>query len=515
MNFSSWKYDLKSSLVVFLVALPLCLGIALASGAPLSSGLIAGMIGGVVVGSLSGSHVSVSGPAAGLTVIVAAAIADLGSFDAFTLSVMFAGIIQMIFSFLNGGSIGNYFPASVIKGMLAAIGIILILKQIPHLVGYDVIFMGDERFTQIDGENTFSEIFIAFNRFHVGAALIGFISILLMLLWDKLAKKSQFFAFVPGALAAVVFGIILNTIFISFSPSLAVLDKHLVVLPYKGGINEFISVFKMPDWSYITNAKIYTTAMVLALVASIETLLSVEAADKLDPQGRIAPKNRELFAQGAGNTLAGLVGALPVTAVIVRTSANVSAGARTKLSAILHGIWLVGCVVAIPHILNLIPLSTLSAMLILVGYKLARPELIKSMYKKGMNQFIPFAVTILAILFTDLLIGIMIGMAVGFVFVFRSNMRKSIVMVNDGSQYLIKFHKDVSFLQKSLLIKIFSQIPEGSSVVIDGSKSVYVDEDINDLIEDFMRRAEACGTKVELRKSTIALSPLFKEESHG
>lgn len=510
MHFSTWKQDFKASVVVFLVALPLCLGIALASGAPLSSGLIAGIMGGIVVGFVSNSHISVSGPAAGLTVIVAAAILDLGNFNVFTLSVFLAGLLQIAFSFFNGGKIGDFFPVSVIKGMLAAIGILLILKQLPHMIGYDEVFMGSVSFDQNDGENTFSDLLIAFDRYHVGSFIVGLSSLLIMLGWDFLGKKNKLFQLIPGALIAVIMGVVLNSFFISSFPALAVMDQHLVTLPYKGGFADFFSGFFMPDWSQMLNPKVLTTAVVIALVASIESLLSIEASDKLDESGRITNKNRELLAQGIGNSLSGLIGGLPLTAVIVRTSANASAGAQSKLSAILHGLWLLLCIVTIPHILNLIPLSALAAMLILVGYKLAKPGLIKAMYHKGWNQFLPFAVTILAILFTDLLKGIMIGMVVGFFFVLRSNIHKSIVMVKEEENILIKFYKDVSFLQKSILLNMFQEIPPNASVVIDGSKNVYVDEDIVEVIEDFVKRSETSGIRVELKKSTLALSPLFK-----
>lgn len=512
LNLKYWKNDIRSSLVVFLVALPLCLGIALASNAPLASGLIAGIIGGIIVGFISGSHVSVSGPAAGLTTIVAGSIAQLGSFEAFTMSVFFAGVMQILFSLLKGGSIGNYFPTSVIKGMLAAIGLILILKQFPHAVGYDADFMGDQAFYQGDGENTFSEILMAINATHPGSIVVAMISLLIMLGWEKGAQKGKaIFQYIPGALVAVITAVILNEVFKATSPNLAIESKHLVQLPFQGGFAEFFSGFKAPNWSLVNNFQIYSTAFVIALVASIESLLSVEAADKIDEGANITSKDRELLAQGVGNAISGLIGGLPVTAVIVRTSANVTAGAKTKLSSIFHGIWLFGCIVTIPHVLNLIPLSCLAAVLLLVGYKLTKPDIIKKMYAKGWNQFIPFAVTIIAILFTDLLVGIMIGMAVGFFFVIKSSIHKSIVMVNEGNQYLIRFHKDVSFLQKGEMIKMFDQIPVGASLVIDGSRSVYVDDDITDLIDDYMRRAEANSISVELKKSSLALSAAFKE----
>jgi MFS superfamily sulfate permease-like transporter len=512
MKLTHWKSDLRSSLVVFLVALPLCLGIALASNAPLSAGLLAGIVGGLVVGSISGSQVSVSGPAAGLTVIVAAAISDAGTFGAFALSVFLSGIFQIIFSFFQGGNLGNYFPSSVIKGMLAAIGLILILKQLPHAIGYDADFMGDQAFFQFDGENTFSEILKAFQAVTPGAAIVALISLFIMIGWDKGSRSGKtIFQLIPGALIAVVISVVLNELFKAFSPDLIIESKHLVQLPFDGGFGEFFGAIRFPDWSAFQNVQTYVTALVIAIVGSIESLLSVEAADKIDEQGRVTSKNRELLAQGMGNAFSGLIGGLPLTAVIVRTSANITAGAKTKLSAILHGVWLLSCVIFIPNILNLIPLSCLAAVLLLVGYKLTKPELIKSVYKKGWNQFAPFVITVMAILFTDLLVGIMIGMLVGFFFVIRSGIHQSIVMVNDDNRYLIRFYKDVSFLQKSTLLKYFDQIPEGASLVIDGSRSVYVDEDITDLIDDYLRRARGYGIKVELKKSTLALSNYFKE----
>ena len=515
-NSNSWKVDVRASLVVFLVALPLCLGIALASNAPLAAGLYAGIIGGIVVGSLSGSPVSVSGPAAGLTVIVVSAIGDLGSFEAFTLAVFIGGLFQLLFGVFRLGKIGDYFPTSVIKGMLAAIGLILILKQIPHAVGYDVDFMGDESFAQLDGENTFTDIVLAFNWLHWGAVVLAFMSLGLMILWDKLATLgNQFFKLIPGALVAVVLGVVFNELFKSIMPELVLGKEHLVQLPFNGGAADFFAGMRLPSWQFLTNPKVYQVALTLAIVGSLESLLSIDAADKIHDVGESTSKNRELFAQGVGNAVSGFIGGLPITAVIVRTSANVNAGAQTRLSAILHGVWLTLCVILIPEVLNRIPLSVLAAVLLLVGYKLAKPSLFKQMYKKGMNQFIPFVSTILAILFTDLLVGIICGICVGFIFVFRANIHKSIVVVKDEENILIRFHKDVSFLQKSALIKIFSEIPNDSKVIIDGSKKVWVDDDIAELVEDFKKRAPQQNITVTLKKSSLALSPIFKEESYG
>lgn len=513
---NSWSKDFQASLVVFLVALPLCLGIALASNAPLVAGLLAGIIGGIVVGSLSGSSLSVSGPAAGLTVIVASAIQDLGSFDAFTMALFISGLIQLIISFFKGGVIGDYFPTSVIKGMLAAIGIILILKQFPHAIGFDNSFMGDQSFSEPGGDNTFTQIFSAIRFIHPGAIVVALVSLSIMLSWEKASTKNlRFFKLIPGALIAVLISTFLNQLFLQYLPELALMDHHLVNLPFSGGINDLLQGIRLPDWTHFKNPEIYMVAMTLAVVGSLESLLSVDAADKIDEAGRITDKNRELFAQGCGNALSGLIGGLPLTAVIVRTSANISAGAESKLSAVFHGVWLLLCVIFIPNLLNYIPLSALAAVLLLVGYKLTKLELIKKMYEKGWNQFIPFCATILAILFTDLLIGIVIGMMVGFVFVLKSNLHKSVVMVREGDLFLIRFYKDVSFLQKSVLLKMFESIPENSSVIIDGSNSVFIDNDILDVIEDFTKRGRTQKIHVELKKSSLALCPLFKEVLNG
>jgi MFS superfamily sulfate permease-like transporter len=512
MFFESWKKDFQSSLVVFLVALPLCLGIALASNVPLSAGIFAGIIGGIVVGAISGSSLSVSGPAAGLTVIIASTLQVTGSFEALALAIFLSGIFQIIFGLIRVGAIGDYFPSSVIKGMLAAIGIILILKQFPHAVGFDADFMGDESYFEDSGRNTFSQLIYALNLFHPGAVVISLISAFIMLFWEKLAKTgNKIFQFIPGALIAVIISVLLNNFFLKNTSSMGLSGTHLVSLPFQSGVSDFFGRMNFPDWSYVFETEIYIAAFTIAIVGSLESLLSIDATDKMDSKGRITNKNRELLAQGFGNAISGLVGGLPVTAVIVRTSANINAGAVSKLSAIFHGLWLALCVILIPHILNLIPLAVLASILILVGFKLTKPEIIKKMYSKGMNQFIPFIVTVLAILFTNLLLGILIGIAVGFIFVLRSNIHKSIVMVHDEDHFLVRFYKDVSFLQKPELQKILSSIPSKSYVVIDGSDAVFVDEDIVDAIEDFIKRGESFGIKVSLKTSPLALCPLFKE----
>jgi MFS superfamily sulfate permease-like transporter len=508
------KYDLPASVVVFLVALPLCLGIALASGAPLLSGIIAGVVGGIVIGSLSGSNLSVSGPAAGLTAIVITAIHDLGSYPVFLVAVVLGGVLQFTLGLLRAGSIGHFFPVSVIKGMLSAIGLILILKQIPHALGYDKDYEGDESFFQPDGENTFTEILSAVNYLSPGAIIICIVSIAILIIWDKPAlKKHKFFQFIPGPLIAVALSIILSQVFKSVSPALTIQEEHLVTLPVSKDFSDFLGLFSFPDFSQMGNTKIYITAITIALVASLESLLSIEACDKLDEFKRITPLNRELRAQGIGNFVSGLIGGLPITAVIVRSSANINAGARTKLSTVLHGIMLLTAVVFIPRVLNLIPFSALAGILLITGYKLTKPSLYREMYRKGWDQFLPFLITIIAILLTNLLIGIFIGIAVGLFFVLKSNFHEAISIVKHGDNYLLRLNKDVSFLNKSVLRRTFERIPQGANLIIDGGNSQFIDSDIIETIEDFVLNAPSRNIQVELKKSFSSSSEFFRKEN--
>lgn len=498
---SALRNDLPSSIVVFLVALPLCLGIALASGAPLFSGIIAGMIGGIVVGSLSGSQLSVSGPAAGLSTIVAAAILKLDVYEAFLVAVVLGGVFQIILGIIKAGILGDYIPSSVIKGMLAAIGLILILKQFPHLVGFDATPEGDESFQQADGNNTFSGIFSAFNHLIPVALLIGVVSLLIMIVWEKfVAPKARFLQLVPAPLIVVVVAIAINETIRGSNPAMAIKDSHLVNMPVADSVNSFFSFFTFPDFSNLANPQIWITGLTLAIVASLETLLNIEAADDLDPYQRVTPTNRELMAQGAGNMISGLIGGLPITSVVVRTSANINAGAKTKQSAIFHGILLLGSVAFIPTLLNLIPLSALAAILIYTGYKLAKPSLFVKFYKKGWDVFLPFALTIVAILLTDLLKGILIGCVVGMFFVIRSNFKSAVLVVSDANRYLFRLRKDVSFLNKPIIKNRLEKVPENSSVIIDAARADFIDKDIIEVIEDFLKHAPLKGITVELRK---------------
>ncbi|UII21041.1 SulP family inorganic anion transporter [Fulvivirga ligni] len=504
--FSTLKSDLPSGLVVFLVALPLCLGIALASGAPLFSGLITGIIGGIVVGALSGSHVSVSGPAAGLTTIILAAINTLGSFQALLMAVVIAGILQLTLGIIKAGIVSHFFPSSVIKGMLAAIGIILILKQIPHAVGYDADYEGDISFFQFDGENTFSELTKALELFELGAVIIAAVCLIILILWEQPAlKKNSLFKILPGGLVAVVVGVAMNQLFIGSESKLSLYNDHLVNLPIATDFNEFLGLFTLPDISILTNWQVYLTGATIAVVASLETLLCIEATDKLDPYKRITSTNRELRAQGIGNIVAGLIGGLPMTSVIVRSSANIDSGAKSKLSAIIHGILLFVTVIFIPQILNMIPLAALAAILLVVGYKLARISLFKRMYELGWNQFIPFIITILAILFTDLLIGIGIGMGASIFFILRDNFRSSFEfnskgeIGNGGKKIIIDLPEEMTFLNKGSMLATLRDIPENSDVVIDVSKSRIIDHDVKEVIQNFQETAKHKNINLELK----------------
>lgn len=505
--FASLAADFPASVVVFLVALPLCLGIALGSNAPLFSGLIAGIAGGIVIGILSGAQLSVSGPAAGLTAIVATAIGKLPSFEVFLLSVVIAGVFQIILGFLKAGILGDYVPGNVIKGMLAAIGLILILKQLPHLVGYNADFEGDESFIQPDGSNTFTGIFKSLNYIIPMAVVIGLVSLGIQILWEKvLAKKGKIFKLIPAPLVVVLVAIGINQWAISTNSAWALPSHALVSIPVADSLAGFTSFFMFPDFSQIGNVQVWTTALTLAIVASLETLLNIEAADELDPYQRVTPTNRELKAQGAGNLVSGLLGGLPVTSVIVRTSANVNAGAKSKMSTIIHGLLLLLCVALIPKVLNLIPLPALAAVLIFTGFKLAKPAIFKDFYQKGFDQFIPFVVTIAAILLTDLLVGIMIGCLVGLFFVMRSNFRTAVFVVNDDNSYLFRLRKDVSFLNKPIIKRKLEQVPENANVLIDATRADFIDRDVVEVIEDFLKHASLKNIKVELKKS------MYKEQ---
>lgn len=489
---SNLKHDLPASVVVFFVALPLCLGIALASGAPLFSGLIAGIIGGIVVGSLSGSQVGVSGPAAGLAAIVLTAIGDLGGFQNFLLAVVLGGLIQLLFGILRAGIIGYYFPSSVIKGMLTGIGIIIILKQIPHFFGYESP-EGDFSFFQHNGENTFSGIFNALKYISPGATLIAFLSLAILLLWSNvLSKKARIFELIQGPLVAVAVGI-LFVVITSDNAYWAIQSQQLVSVPVPENINSFLGQFSFPNFGVIGNPQIWITAFTIALVASLETLLCVEATDKLDPEKRVTPTNRELIAQGTGNFISGLIGGLPVTQVIVRSSANIQSGGKTKMAAIIHGFLLLISVLLIPVLLNQIPLSVLAAILLIVGYKLAKPSLFVTMYQLGWKQSVPFVVTVLGIVFTDLLIGIGLGLLVGIVVILIKSFQNShFLHIEDKSngKHRIKMTlaEEVTFFNKGAILKELDALPRDTVLELDVRKTRFLDHDIIEILQDFSEK---------------------------
>ena len=493
MNLKFLKSDFPASIVVFFVALPLCLGIALASGAPLLSGLIAGVIGGIVVGALSGSNLGVSGPAAGLAAIVAASITELGSFEVFLVAVVLSGIIQILFGILRLGVIGYFFPNSVILGMLSGIGIIIILKQIPHLFGYDSEPMGADEFVEATGENTFSAISHIFSNVSPGSVIIGFLGLALIVFWDSfLAKKGKIFRVLQGAIVAVLLGTIIKLIFDNY-PNLAVKDIHLVSIPVANNLNDLISFLAFPDFSAVTNQKVLTIAFTIALIASLETLLSVEATDKLDPDKHVTPTNRELFAQGTGNILSGLIGGLPLTQVIVRSSANIQSNAKSKLSSIIHGLLLLLAVLALPKMLNHIPLSVLAAVLIVVGYKLAKPSLFKKMWAKGWTQFVPFVATILVIVVKDLLWGISVGLFIGIIVIIVKSYQNSLFLnIDKSNDKLVKmtFAEEVTFLNKGAIAKQLVSLPNDITLELDVRNSKYIDSDIIEILEDFVVQAK-------------------------
>ena len=501
--FSEFKSDFPASIVVFFVALPLCLGIALASGAPLFSGLIAGIVGGVVVGALSGSNIGVSGPAAGLAAIVLTSIATLGGFENFLVAVVLGGIIQLIFGLLRAGVIGYYFPSSVIKGMLTGIGIIIILKQIPHFFGYDADPEGDFAFLQVDGQNTFTEIFNSINYIKPGSALIGIIGLTILLLWEKvLAKKAKFFQVIQGPLVAVLAGILFFNLTRS-NETLEIGASHLVSVPVPNDLSSFLSQFSFPNFAALANTEVWVVAFTIALVASLETLLCVEATDKLDPHKNVTPTNRELLAQGTGNIISGLIGGLPVTQVIVRSSANIQSGGRTKLSAIMHGLFLLVSVILIPNLLNMIPLSVLAAILLIVGFKLAKPGLFKSMYELGWKQFVPFIVTVLGIIFTDLLIGIGLGLLVGIIVILFKSYQNSHFLHKEGEdvddgRIKMTLAEEVTFFNKGAILKELDRLPEDSYLELDVTKTKYLDNDIIEILDDFIHKAEERNITIKL-----------------
>ncbi len=501
--FANLKSDFASGLVVFLVALPLCLGIAMASGAPLFSGIITGVVGGIVVGYLSTSHLSVSGPAAGLTAIMLTGLTDLGAFEAVLTAGLIAGTIQLLLGFVKAGSISNYFPTNVIEGMLAGIGIIIILKQLPHAVGYDSDFEGDQAFVEMDGGNSLTTLMSAFDYIQLGSIVVTVVSLAILIAWDHIPALKKL-KLVPGALVAVIVGVLLNELFLTTGSSLAIAKEHLVALPVPNSFEEFTAILVSPDLSAIYNPKVWVLGATIAIVASIETLLCIEAADRMDAQKRYTNTNVELKAQGIGNIVASLLGGLPMTSVVVRTSANNNAGAKSKMSTIIHGALLLLCVLSIPVLLNKIPLATLAAVLLLVGYKLAKPATVKHFWEKGKYQFIPFIATVVGVVFTDLLKGVALGIAISVIFVLKGNLKRAYnfrrEQYADGDVIHIDLAQEVSFLNKAAIKSTLNDLPENSKVIINASDTVYIAHDILDLIREFKAtRAKDENIKVKLK----------------
>ena len=502
--FSHLNRDVPAGIVVFLVALPLCLGIALACGAPPLSGVISGIIGGLVVGLLSGSQLSVSGPSASFLLIVLTAIQTDG-FETLLLSAVVAGAMQILLGVLRAGSVAAYFPAAVIKGMLTAIGVIVILKQIPYALGYNPDAQDDLLFLESNNFPMLRKIWLALDSFSPGVVIICVASILIMILWNsKAVKSNRLLSLAPGPLVAVIFGAAANVAISNFVPHLALSPDQLVKLPLFSTPAELFSALTFPAFGQWLNPSVYATAFSLAVVASLETLLSLEAADKLDPLKRVAPTNRELIAQGVGNIVSGLIGGLPVAAVIVRTSANVNAGAVTKVACGVHGVMLLMSVIFLPRYLNLVPLGSFAAVLLMTGYSLAKPAMFLQVYRKGVRQFAPFIVTIVSILAFDVIKGVSIGIFIGLFFVLREYYGSAFDLSRDGDSFLLKFKKDVSFINKAPLRGLLGRIDPGSNIVIDGTSVSFIDQDILEILEDFAKSSADGQISVEFRNINFA-----------
>lgn len=522
------KNDLPAGLVVFLVAVPLCLGIAAVSGVPAFSGLIAGLVGGIIVGTISGSQLGVSGPAAGLAVIIYEAVDEfktvaengisdavkasmteeafsnflfLEVFPSFLLAIVLAGVFQVVLGFTNGGIIGYYFPSSVIKGMLAGIGITIFLKEVPHALGYDKDIEGDLEFWQVDGENTFTEILNALGNPDFGATIIALVGLAILILWQrKFITQFKWSSIIQGPLVAILAGI--GLVFYFKGGSHEMIAEHLVNVPVANSASEFFGFFTFPNFTAISSGLVWKTAIVIAIVASLETLLCVEATDKMDPEKRVTPTNLELKAQGVGNIISGLLGGLPITQVIVRSSANIQSGGKTKMSAIFHGFFILAFVAFLPQVLNLVPRASLAAILLIVGYKLAKPETFKAMWTEGKAQFIPFIVTIFFIVFKDLLWGVGIGLVVAILEILYLNYKKPYLLDTDlnKNDNVYHFHlaEDVTFLHKASIMETLNNVPDGSKVTLDGSKSISIHPDVREIIRDFKTHAEFSNIELEI-----------------
>lgn len=511
--FATWRQDVPAAIVVFLIALPLCVGIALASGAPAFAGIVSGVIGGIVVGGLSRSPLSVTGPAAGLVLVVVAALQALQTYEAFLLAVVLAGLMQIVLGWARLGTLSHFFPSAVVKGMIAAIGIVLILKQIPHALSFDRDYEGDEAFWQADGYNTFTELAnIPQESISVTAIVISLSSLIFLLFWEKDRRShSGWRGFLPGPLVVAAAGALATVLLPLWKPELAISAIHRVNVPVMKTGQDLAAQLHFPDFSQFFQLEVWQFAFVLCLVATLETLMSIEAADRLDPLQRLTPVNRELRVQGLGNVLSGLIGGLPIVAVLVRSSANISAGAASRLSAILHGVLLLAATLAIPRLINLIPLASLAGILIYVGYQMADPQIFVRKYRKGLSHFIPFMATIVAILFSDLFTGVCIGLLVGMLYVLKSNYRSAVTLFNDGRYYLLRFKKDLSFLHKYELKRRLAEIPAGAEVLIDLTHITFVDMDNAEIINDFIQTAPNKGIDIQLKRAPMTPDFLIQE----
>ncbi len=495
--------DIQAGVVVFLVAIPLCLGIALAQNAPPFSGIISGIIGGSIVTLISGAKYSISGPTAGMTAIMISSIKELGTFELVLTAIAISGIFQILFGLLKVGIIGHYFPSSVIKGMLSAIGIILIIKQIPHLIGYDVDPEGDMTFFQDDGRNTFTELINMLNYFTPGPAIISAISIIILLFWNSdYIKPGSKLSFIPSALIIVAAGLLLNLLFEFIFPSLLVHQNHLVAIPTIKNTGDLLDSLIFPDLSGLNNYRTYAIGFTIAVVVSLESLLSIDATDKLKKENNPSPTNRELIAQGVGNLSCGLIGGVPMTSAIIRSSANINAGATSKLSSYVHGFLLLTSVLLFPDLLTSIPNASLAVILLFTGYKLTKVSLFKSMYRLGAKQFIPFITTISVMLLTDMLKGIICGLSIALFYILRDMMRipikKTSAIIEGREHTLITFPENVSFINKGFLFRILESLPNQSAVILDGANIKSIDYDVLEIIAIFKKTAIDKNIDVQL-----------------
>ncbi|MCK9360347.1 SulP family inorganic anion transporter [Acidithiobacillus sp.] len=486
--FKNLRADVPAAVVVALVAMPLCLGVALASGTPLIAGLIAGIMGGVLVPLFSRSQLAVSGPTPAIVATVLVAMQTLPSFSAFLLAVVIAGVIQIVLGMIRAGVVAYFFPSAVIQGILSAIGIILILKQFPYAIGFDLGEFGSQDFISAHGENTFTAVIAALAHLEWGALLVSVLALSILITWDKVALLRKQ-TWLSGPLMAVIFGTLLNTLLLHTVPSLAVNGPNLVSLPIIRSFADLRGMLHMPDWEMIGSKTVWVTAIALTFITSLESLLSIEAADKLDIFKRRTPLDRELLSQGIANVASGLIGGLPVAAVIVRSTANVAAGARTKASAFLHGLFLLLAVLFLATLMNHIPLAALASILIFVGFKLAHPSIFTRMFRLDKSQYLPFIITIVAILFTSLIIGVVVGLLTGVFFVLKANYHSAIEIGREGSAYKIALNREVTFVNKARLSHILERLPKGAEVILDGEHVGFIDHDVLEVIRDFERSA--------------------------